>query len=370
VSDVGLDLGPQRPRRPAGRRLFGCLAVLLSLAILLGGGYLVYSFGLSALKSKLAPPPDYDGDGTGRVVVQVHDGDAATDIAATLVRKHVVKSADAFTHAAREDPRAVGIQAGFYAMRKKMSAKSALAILVNHDNRIHNVVTVREGLRVDQIVAVLAAHTRFSERQFARVLRHPARLHLPSYADGNPEGYLFPATYEVTPDATPLSLLSAMVDRYRQAVSQLHIESRAGALGQSPHDVMTVASIVQVEGKRPQDLPKIARVLYNRLKRGKPLQLDSTVAYIFKTRGRLTTTSRQRASSSPYNTYKHTGLPPTPISAPGEAAITAALRPADGSWLYFVTTNPDTGATSFATTYAEHLKNVRKFRAYCRSHTC
>ena len=369
MSDLGLDLGRDKHHRPR-RRPLGCLAVLIAFAVLLGGGYVVYSVGISALKDKLSPPPDYSGSGTGRAVVEVKRGDSSADIADTLVRRQVVKSRDAFTHAARNDPKSVGIQVGFYRMRKRMSAKAALALLVDPDNRIRNVVTVPEGLRVDQIVDLLVHKTDFSRRRYNRVLAHPGRLGLPSYAHGRPEGYLFPATYEIAPGATPQSLLKAMVKRYDAAAADLHLTTRAQALGRSPHDVMTVASIVQAEGRLTKDFPKIARVLYNRLNKGKPLQLDTTIVYIFKSEGKLTTTRQQRRSSSPYNTYTHPGLPPTPINSPGATAIKAALSPAGGRWLYFVTTDPSSGAMSFADTYAQHLRNVRKFRAYCRTHSC
>jgi UPF0755 protein len=346
------------------------MAVVLALAVLVGGAYVVFSVGLGALKDTLAPPPDYTGHGSGRVLVQIKKGEVAADIATTLATKHVVKSADAFTDAAKSDSRSVGIQDGFYALRNRMSAKSALAVLVDPANRLRSVVTVPEGLRVDQIVELLVRKTDFSKKQYEQVLRSPDRLGLPSYAKGNPEGYLFPATYEVTPNATPRSILVGMVKRYDQAAKDLDLTARAQALGRTPHDVMTVASIVQAEGRLTKDLPRIARVLYNRLDRGKPLQLDTTIVYIFKTSGKLTTSSQQRSVASPYNTYRNAGLPPTPISAPGAAAIKAALDPASGSWMYFVTTNPSTGAMSFATTYKEHLKNVEKFRAYCRTHGC
>jgi UPF0755 protein len=369
VSDLGLDLDPGKRHRPR-RRLLGCLAVLLALAVLIGGAFAVYVVGFSALKDKLQPPPDYSGTGTGHTVVEVKKGDSSADIAATLVRKGVVKSLDAFLHAARQDPKSVGIQVGFYRMHRRMSAEAALAVLVDPHNRLRNLVTIPEGLRVDQIVDLLVRRTDFSRKQYDHVLAHPGRLGLPSYAHGNAEGYLFPATYEVDPDASPRSILAAMVNRYDQAAADLHLVAKARALGRTPHDVMTVASIVQAEGRLPRDFPKIARVLYNRLDKKKPLQLDTTIVYIFKTEGKLTTTSRQRRAKSPYNTYLHTGLPPTPIDSPGEVAIKAALSPASGSWLYFVTTNPRNGAMSFATTYADHLKNVQKFRAYCRQHGC
>ncbi len=359
---------PDEPR-PA-RRALGCVAVVLALAVLLGGGYLAYSFGVSALRDQLAPPADYSGKGSGRVLVQVRSGDAATDIASTLKGKGVVKSLEAFTDAARDEPRSVGIQVGYYELRKRMSAEAALAVLVRPDNRIRDVVTVREGLRVDQIVDLLVDRTDFSRKQFEKVLASPRTIGLPSYARGNPEGYLFPATYEVSPDATPRSILRSMVDRYQAAVSDLGIVARSRALGYPPHDVMTVASIVQAEGRLPEDLPKIARVLYNRLERDQPLQLDTTIVYIFRTKGKLTTTDQQRATDSPYNTYLNTGLPPTPISAPGEAAIKAALAPADGPWRFFVTVDPSTGETRFARTYAQHQRNVKLFQQYCRENDC
>ncbi len=368
MSDFGIDL--DRERRHRHRRGFGCLAVLLALAVLVGGGFAAYSFGLSALKERLSPPPDYSGSGTGRVLVEVKSGQSSAEIGSDLKAKNVVKSAEAFTDAARDDARSVGIQVGFYELKQKMSAKSALAVLLKPSNRMRSVVTVPEGLRVDQIVDLLVKRTKFTRKQFDRALARPAQLGLPSYAKGNPEGYLFPATYELAPNATPRSILSAMVQRYDAAVSDLGIEAKAKALGHSPHDVMTVASIVQAEGKLPRDFPKIARVLYNRLDKGQPLQLDTTIVYIFRTKGKLTTSAEQRSSDSPYNTYKHPGLPPTPISAPGEKAIAAALSPAQGSWLYFVTTDPSSGAMSFAVSYQDHLKNVAKFRAYCQAHSC
>jgi UPF0755 protein len=372
VSDLGLELGsdPGHDRRHRSKRSLGCLAVLVAVAVLGGGGYLVFSMGLGALKDQLRPPPDYAGTGSGTVLVEVRKGDSAPDIGRTLMVKGVVKSVDAFTHAARRDPRSVGIQVGFYEMRRKMSAVSALALLLDGTHRSQNVLTVPEGLRVDQVVALLVRHTTFSAREYDAVLARPRGLGLPSYARGRAEGYLFPATYELAPDATPRTILAAMVRRYDAAARDLHLTARARALGYSPHDVMTVASIVQAEGRLSRDFPKIARVVYNRLQKRKPLQLDTTIVYISRTSGKLTTTARQRSVRSPYNTYRHAGLPPTPIAAPGEQAIKAALDPTPGRWVYFVTTDPETGAMSFATTYAGHLKHVRQFQAYCRAHHC
>jgi UPF0755 protein len=188
---------------------------------------------------------------------------------------------------------------------------------------------------------------------------------LPSYAHGNPEGYLVPATYDIPPNATAASVLAAMVDRFKQEAASLHLEQQAQQLGRSPHDVVVVASLVQSEAKLKRDFAKVSRVIYNRLDKHMKLQLDSTVHYATGSVGRVGTTDAERGSSSPYNTYVHLGLPPTPISAPGGDALQAALHPASGSWLYFVTTNPDTGLTKFATSYAEHLKHVQEFKQWC-----
>jgi UPF0755 protein len=372
VSDLGMkpETEPEPERRQPPRHVFGCLAVLLAAAVLAGAGFVAYHYGVGALKDFFRPPPDYKGAGSGRVLVEVRHGDYAPDIGRSLVVRQVVKSTEAFTDAARDNPRSVGIQPGLYQLRRHMSAASALAVLVDPANRVRDMVTIPEGLRVDQIVALLVKNTKFSARQYDAVLARPDRLGLPSYANGSVEGYLFPATYELSPTATPASILTAMVRRFRTAADDLRLPAQAKALGYSPHDVMTVASIVQAEGRLEKDFPKIARVVYNRLQRHKPLQLDTTIVYIFKTSGKLTTTDSQRAVDSPYNTYRHAGLPPTPITAPGEQAIKAALSPTPGRWLYFVTTDPRNGAMSFATTYAGHLKHVARFQAFCRAHAC
>ena len=127
------------------------------------------------------------------------------------------------------------------------------------------------------------------------------------------------------------------------------------------------ASIVQAEAGRSQDMPKVARVLENRLARHIPLQLDSTVSYATGHFG-ITTSARDRASRSPYNTYRVAGLPPGPIDSPGIAAVKAVLNPAAGDWLFFVTVNPDTGETKFAVTEAQRVAITREFQAWLRTH--
>jgi UPF0755 protein len=368
VSDLGLDLQDEREHRRRRRRNgLGCLAVLVALGVLAVGGFLAFDAGVSALKDRFAAPaaPDYEGEGRGSVVVEVQQGDAASDIASTLADKDVVKSAEAFTEAARANPDSVGIQVGFYELRRQMSAEAALDLLLDPANLVQEAVTLREGLTVEQIVAHLAKETDFSRKQFQRVLARPASLGLPAYANGEPEGYLFPATYQIRPNATPKDILVMMVDRFHQSAESLDLEAEAEQLGISPHDVVTVASLIQAEARFDKDFAKVSRVIYNRLDEPMPLQFDSTVHYAVGRDGGVGTSDEDRAVDSPYNTYRYPGLPPTPIAAPGEQAIEAALNPVDGPWLYFVTTNPDTGETKFAESYQEHLRNKAEFDRWC-----
>ena len=368
LSDLGLELGHEKKHRP--RRTFGCLAVLVALAVLVGGGYVAYSYGMSALKEKLSGPEDYSGSGTGRVLVEVKDGDAAGDIGSTLKDKGVVKSVQAFTDAARNDPESVGIQVGFYQLRQKMSAESALAVLVDPKNRMRSVVTIPEGFTVDQIVTTLAKKTDFSARQFKRVLAHPAKIGLPSYAQGNAEGYLFPATYELPPNATPVSILTTMVQRWDQAAKEADLDQAASKLGYTPQQLMVVASLVEAESNRAQDRGKVARVIYNRLetdKTNKLLQIDATVNYGIGRNIGVGLTTDDLQVDSPYNTYKNPGLPPTPIEAPGDDAIEAAAHPTDGPWIYYVTVNLRTGETKFTDSYDTFLKYKAEFKEYCRT---
>ncbi|MFC8248159.1 endolytic transglycosylase MltG [Streptomyces chartreusis] len=188
-------------------------------------------------------------------------------------------------------------------------------------------------------------------------------LKLPNDADGNPEGYLFPATYPLEKNgkkATPDSLLSAMVDTANQKFSGAPIAAGAQRNAMNVYQAVTIASIVQAEAATRTDMAKVARVIFNRLERGMPLQMDSTVNYALK-RSTLRTTEADTRIESPYNSYQRMGLPPTPIGSPGDEAMHAAISPAAGDWLYFVTVKA--GDTRFTADYTEHQRNVAEFNA-------
>jgi len=187
------------------------------------------------------------------------------------------------------------------------------------------------------------------------------------YAGINPEGFVFPATYEFDPGTSAADVLAATVARFEQTAAALDLVTRAEALGVDPLDVVVVASIIEAEVTRPEDRPKVARVLYNRLAQDMRLQLDSTVKYVVGVDNDIFTTAADRAVESPYNTYLVEGLPPGAISSPGEAALTAALHPAAGNWLYFVVVDLANGDTRFSATLPDHQANVEILRTYCRT---
>ncbi|MFI9803941.1 endolytic transglycosylase MltG [Streptomyces sp. NPDC052301] len=193
-----------------------------------------------------------------------------------------------------------------------------------------------------------------------------AGLKLPGDAHGNPEGFLFPATYPLPKGTTPESLLRFMVDTANKKFGGAPVAAGAQRNAMSLHQIVTVASIVQAEAATKEDMGKVARVVFNRLEHGMPLQMDSTINYALN-RTTLRTTEDDTRIESPYNSYQHMGLPPTPIDNPGEDAMRAAMNPTPGDWLYFVTVKP--GDTRFTTDYATHLRNVAEFNALRQSAT-
>lgn len=372
---------PVLPRTPAGGRRKkksggrGCLPGLVILAVigaLVVGGYFGVSKGFGYLQDRLGGPEDYPGPGSGKVTFEVHDGETAAEMGRELKKLGVVKSVQAFIDAAAADPAAQGIQVGFYQLKKQMKASDALAVLVDSDNLIKNTVTIPEGLRASEIVKILAKKTGIPLTDFKAVLRKPDELGLPDYAGGNVEGYLFPATYDVGPSATATTVLQQMVDRWRQSADDAGLESAASALGYTPEELMIVASLVESEA-RGKDMPKVARVIYNRLENpgtagttGK-LEIDSTVAYALGRNPGVALTADELRFDSPYNTRLYEGLPPGPIDSPGDEAIAAAAHPADGNWYYYVTVNLRTGQTKFAETYDQFLAYKQEFLAYCET---
>jgi UPF0755 protein len=360
-------------RRAVARRGFGCLAGLISLVVVgavIGGVVLGFGKGRDYL-DKLFAAPDYVGAGTTAVTVVISAGQSSTAIAATLEEKDVVKSAQAFERVARDDTRSKSIQAATYTLRKQMSAKAALALLLDPDKSILVTrVTFATGRTKKEIAATLQASkvAKLPRGAVAAAMAKPQTLGLPAYAKNNPEGFLYPGSYDVPKNATAYSILRQMTAQYKKVAARLNLEQTAKAKNLDPYQAVIVASIVAAETNRPQDYPKVARVIYNRLAGGWRLQMDSTIHYVVGRNGGVFTTAAQRESYSPYNTYRYTALPPGPINSPSIDTLRAALHPAVGNWLYFTLVNLDTGETAFASDDKQHAANVAKLRAWCKAH--
>ncbi|MGW6390322.1 endolytic transglycosylase MltG [Streptomyces sp. NPDC055103] len=228
-------------------------------------------------------------------------------------------------------------------------------------------LVVPEGWRAGQIYTAVDRALGLPEGTARKAATVPgAVLPLPAAAGGNPEGYLFPATYPVVAATTPEGLLRYMAETAGKRFGTERIAEGARAYGMSVYQAVITASIVQAEADSPEDMAKVARVVHNRLARGMALQMDSTLNYALG-RSTVDTTFDDTKIASPYNTYERKGLPPTPIGNPGEQALDAVIRPADGDWLYFVTVAP--GDTRFTADYALHQENVAEFNANRRAAT-
>jgi uncharacterized YceG family protein len=214
----------------------------------------------------------------------------------------------------------------------------------------------RAGQIYDAVDKALAQPPGTAKKSVAKV-----HLKLPNEAEGNPEGYLFPATYPLERNGrktTPEALLAFMVDTANRKFKGAPVAAGAQRNAMNVYQAVTIASIIQAEAATRADMGKVARVIFNRLERGMPLQMDSTINYALN-RSTLRTTSADLKIESPYNSYQRMGLPPTPIDNPGEDAMRAAISPPPGDWLYFVTVKP--GDTRFTNSFEEHRRNVAEF---------
>lgn len=333
-----------------GAGLIAALAIVYGIYSLFGGG---------------SESNDYVGSGTGSVNVTVSRGESLTQIGNSLQAADVVKSVESFTSAAANNEASSTIGPGNYAMKLQMSGESALLLMLDPASRAASRLVLPEGLRLEETVALSASATGLPAADFDQVLEDPEVLALPSWAESRPEGFMFPATYDLVGDENAEAILGALVERFNQSSNNIDLEARAAQAGRSPYEILTVASLLEGE-VIPEDFAKVAAVVYNRLEAEMPLQFDSTVSYALGL-DELELSKEQLETQSPYNTYQVKGLPPTPINSPGESALEAALAPAKGKWLYFVTVNPDTGETKFAKTYEKFLQLKAEYRAFLDS---
>jgi uncharacterized YceG family protein len=340
----------RKPRKKATRWLPRALVLVVVVVIVVGG--LVGGLDIYHKYQARYHPADYVGDGTGNVTVQVMSGDTAFSLAPRLLQLGVIASTRAFTNAAEAvtsttSTSSNGLEAGYFQLHEHMQASLAYAAVTNPKNVLQTTVTIPEGKRAVDVIAIIAQKTKIQLKNFQQVLAHQSELGLPSYADGKVEGYLFPATYAIVPHETALQILQAMVQRFNVEAQQVNLVAAANAVHLTPTQLIIEASLAQAEGGSVADYPKIAEVIHNRIAIGMHLQFDSTVLYGLG-KYAVSATIAETRTPGPYNTYLNAGLPVGPICNPGNAAIQAVLHPASGNWLYFLT-KPG-GASEFSTT--------------------
>jgi UPF0755 protein len=359
-----------------GKTIFALLMALVLLGGIGGGAF----YGFDRIQSYFVTP-DYDGPGTGEVLVEIKQGALLADMADALYANGVVKSPKAFIEAAAENSRSKNIQPGTYRLRKQMSGALAVAAMLDLKNRIVNGVTIPEGRTAKNVYKLLSEKTKIPVAEFEAAAKDPIALGVPDWwfkgGDGKKvkpsiEGFLYPDTYEIPPKATAESILSMMVENFLTVTGQMQfadtVQKDLGGI--SPYEALIVASLAQAEAGNKDDLGKVARVAYNRVYKGNfpcgCLEMDVTVNYYLELTGQKTKTSKEMTTAdldNPKNPYnrKLRGLVPTPINNPGKEALSGAMAPPKGNWLFFVAIDKQ-GHSEFAETYEEHQRNEQKAR--------
>ncbi|MHC5702189.1 endolytic transglycosylase MltG [Streptomyces tirandamycinicus] len=355
-------------KKKKGRNGFACLFVALVLVGGAGGAtYVGYQF----WQGQFGEAPDFDGPGSGSVQVEIALGASGTDIGSALKKAGVVKSVDAFVSAQNDNPRGTKIQDGVYTLKKGMSAEEAVKAMLDPNNR--NALSIAEGARNAAIYALIDKRLELDAGTTQSVARKEAgNLGLPVWARNHEnvkdplEGFLYPATYPVAPGSRPETILKAMVARANQEYGKIDLEAKAKQLKlKNAWELITVASLVQAEGKNEDDYRKMAEVVYNRLKptnteTNQLLQFDSAFNYL-KGQSKIDISEREiNSNQDPYNTYTQKGLPPGPIGNPDLTALNASITPTSDGWLYFVATDGKE-KTEYARTHADFEKLKEKF---------
>ena len=326
---------------------------------------------------------DYKGSGIGETeLVQVAEGTSMSELAPQLVDKGIVASEEAFYTAAANNPQASQIKPGFFRLQKEQSADTAVAALLDPDNAV-DLLDVQGGSTLEDVVVVggdvrygiysmisqvtCEEGTCINKEDLEKVAStvDPAELGAPEWAleairaRGNDpkrlEGLIAPGQYVLDPSMSPQDILKDLITRSTTAYNETNIVERAEAIGVTPYELLTAASLVEREAPAGE-FDKVARVILNRLAEPMRLEFDSTVNYGLPD-VELATTDEARAQVTPWNTYAMEGLPQTPIASPSEEAIGAMENPAEGAWKFFVTVDKQ-GTTVFSDTYDEHLANV------------
>lgn len=363
------ELGTPVPREQKRRnRTGGWIAIAIIVVLvggIAGGGMWAWNTFGPRIQEFLAGTKvdDYgSGEATGEAQITIASGDTGGPVSQKLYDAGVVKTPTSLYDYMVENNVVFTFQPGVYKLQQKMTSEAVLAALRDPSSRMQNSVQLPEGLTVAQSVQRISDQMAIPLDQVqAAVDAGPAAY---GVSADSLEGWLFPATYQFDPGVTPQQIVQRMVDRTVQSLDA------AGVPQDQRQRILTIASIIQREARSTDDFYKVSRVIQNRLDQGMKLQMDSTAQYGFGElhAGSASTSSEAQFDDNPWNTYVIDGLPKGPISNPGDVAIDAAMKPADGPWLFFVTVNLDTGETVFSTTADEHQAAVNQWRAWCKDH--
>ncbi|MFJ6987895.1 MULTISPECIES: endolytic transglycosylase MltG [unclassified Streptomyces] len=360
--------GPKGAKNRKSRNGCACLVVVLVFGGGLGG---ITYFGYQYYQNRYGTAPDYAGDGNSQTVsVEIPKGAGGADIGRKLKEAGVVKSVDAFISAFTSND-GDKIQAGAYILKKEMSAASAVDMMLDPKSQANVMVTPGQRnvvvyKNIDDKLGLAAGTTRgIAEKEF-KTLGLPAWANSDTEIKDPLEGFLYPGTYAAAKGMKPTAVLKSMVERADEAYAKYDLDAKARSLSlENPLQLITVASLVQAEGKTHDDFRKMAEVVYNRLKptnteTNQLLQFDSTFNYLKGESKIHISESEINSNPDPYNTYTQKGLPPGPIGNPGAEALAAALKPTSDGWIYFVATDGQ-NKTEFAKTYAQFQKLKEKF---------
>jgi UPF0755 protein len=324
---------------------------MASLKRLIAAGLVIvlFTFSLFLVRTQSSSAPDFDSvqsvQDLPEVTIEIPDGATGSQIASILFESGVVKSSEAYFRVAVGDARSQKVAPGSHRLTLKISARQALDQLLDPD-RIPNLIRVAEGAWKSEVQSAFINYG-FTKLEVSKAF---SSLKLPQ-GFSNSEGLIFPAQYSFPQDTSAQEAAQSMIDRFSEDLYGKKLLQ--GNKDFSAQQLLTIASIVQAESTN-EDFSKVARVIYNRLKIGMPLQMDSTVHFIMQARGDIFLSRKSTTLNSPYNTYRKFGLPPGPICSPSSDAIKATLEPIQGDWLYFITVAP--GDTRFTASFDEFSK--------------
>ena len=346
----------RRRRRRQQRHWIIVMALAVVIAVVGVSGYAGYRYLASVrLQGDTRQAQEYDGPGRGTVLFTVKQGQDARAVGHNLVKANIVKSADTFANIVAANN--ATLYPGTFELKRYMRSVDVVTILSDASNA-SGFLDVKSGERVSDVIAAAAKLSEIDKAEFQAIIDSGGAGILPDEANGKFEGWLEPGQYDIKSKASASEILRMMVNRRIKKLDAMGVPS-----GSERERLLNIASIAEAEVNSEEYYGKVTRVILNRLDADMTLGMDSTVAYGNNVSPSKITQSMLDDASNPYNTRINKGLPPTPISNPGDNAIKAAMAPESGDWLYFVTTNLKTGETKFTASADEFQQYVQEYKS-------